>query len=87
MAKSVTEALVVPAEPEAGASALAWALWRTRITQRDLARAIHVSQSMVSQWVIGAKPVTAEKCVAIERATGGKIKRVHLRPDLFGPLK
>lgn len=75
----------VPVPPES--SPLARALWNTRISQRDLARAIRVSQSLVSQWVAGEKPVSPEKCVAIERVTQGRIKRVHLRPELFGRLK
>jgi DNA-binding transcriptional regulator YdaS (Cro superfamily) len=34
----------------------------------------------VSQWV----QVPAERCVAIEAATGGKVTRYELRPDIFG---
>lgn len=45
-----------------------------------------VSQALVSFWELGRKPVSAERCAQIERVTGGEIRRVDLRPDLFGTL-
>lgn len=82
-----TECDVIPLPVAPESSPLARALWNTRISQRDLARALHISQSLVSQWVKGEKPVSADKCAAIERVTKGRIKRVQLRPELFGPIK
>jgi DNA-binding transcriptional regulator YdaS (Cro superfamily) len=52
-------------------------------TQGDLAKALGVSQGLVSQWLSGATSVTAERAVQIEQITGGKVKRQELRPDLY----
>ena len=48
----------------------------------NLARALGVSPVMVSQWVSGVKSVPAERCPAIERATGGDVRCEELRPDV-----
>lgn len=48
----------------------------------NLARAIGVSPVMVAQWLSGVKQVPAERCPAIERATGGKVRCEVLRPDV-----
>jgi DNA-binding transcriptional regulator YdaS (Cro superfamily) len=50
--------------------------------QAGLARALNLRQPSVWKWVHGRVP--AERAVEIERATGGKISRAALRPDLFG---
>lgn len=47
----------------------------------ELARSLGVTLSMISQWVNGTRPVSAEKCVAIEQATAGAVTRKDLRPD------
>jgi len=44
-----------------------------------LARAIGVTPSAVSQW----DRVPAERVLQVERATGGKVDRRRLRPDLY----
>lgn len=49
--------------------------------QAKLARLIGVSPANVNQWVTGNRPVPIERCVAIERATGGAVTRKDLRPD------
>ena len=46
-----------------------------------LARQIGVSPSMLYQWRKGLRPVPAERCAAIERATQGAVTRRDLRPD------
>ena len=50
-------------------------------TQIALAKAIKAAPSFVNQWVKGGRPIPAAYCVAIERATGGKVSRQELRPD------
>jgi len=52
--------------------------------QAKLAEAIGTTQSFVSQWVTGRRPIPATWCRAIERATGGEVTRADLRPDVFG---
>lgn len=51
--------------------------------QKPLADAIGVHPSLISQWRSGHRPVSAERCRAIEAATG--VSRYALRPDVFGP--
>lgn len=52
--------------------------------QKQLADAVQVSQSFVSQWVNENRPVPAKRCRAIEKATGGLVTCHDLRPDVFG---
>ena len=46
-----------------------------------LAKDIDVPPSFVSKMVAGSKSVPIERCVPIERATGGEVSRRDLRPD------
>ncbi len=48
-----------------------------------LAKLIKVSHPAVIKWVKRGKP-PAGRCIAIESATGGKVTRYQLRPDVFG---
>ena len=48
-----------------------------------LAAAIGVGQNVVSNWKSRGQ-VPADKCLAIERATGGMVTKEQLRPDIFG---
>jgi DNA-binding transcriptional regulator YdaS (Cro superfamily) len=48
------------------------------------------TQGLVWQWESGRQRVTDARAVAIEKATGGKVTRGDLRPDLWpnvGALK
>jgi len=45
-----------------------------------LARAINVTPQAISQW----DRVPAERTIAVEQATRGKVTRQELRPDIFG---
>lgn len=47
----------------------------------ELASAVGVSLGMISQWVNKTRPVSTERCVAIENVTKGKVTRKDLRPD------
>ena len=47
---------------------------------KQLADALQVSGSIVTQWASG-KPVSAERCVPIETVTGHAVRRWDLRPD------
>lgn len=58
----------------------------TGTTQDAFAKSVGVTQGAVHQWVTGKLKVTPEKAREIERATGGKVKRMDLRPDIFGPI-
>jgi TorA maturation chaperone TorD len=51
--------------------------------QAKLARLIGVSQPHVWHWLHKAERVPAEHVIAIEKATGGRITRAQLRPDLY----
>lgn len=54
-------------------------------SQAKLAAALGCSQQLVSQMLTGRVRVTAEMAVKLDAATGGKVSRHHLRPDIFGP--
>lgn len=47
----------------------------------ELAQALQVSASLVTQWSSGSKPVSAERCTLVEQATGGEVTRRDLRPN------
>lgn len=48
-------------------------------SQQRLAEVLGITPQAVSQW----DRVPAERVIAIERATGGKVTRHELRPDLY----
>jgi len=48
----------------------------------DLASAIDVAPSLVSQWKNATRPVPAARCPTIERATNGAVRCEDLRPDV-----
>jgi DNA-binding transcriptional regulator YdaS (Cro superfamily) len=50
-------------------------------TQTELAGKLGLTQGAISQWL--RKRVPADRVLAIERATGGKVTRHELRPDLY----
>lgn len=52
--------------------------------QSALARAIGgtIKQAHVWKWLRAGRP-PAERCRDIERATGGKVTKEQLRPDIF----
>lgn len=52
-------------------------------SQAALAREIKVSQPRLWAWLNKVDRIPAEFCAAIETATGGKITRKQLRPDIF----
>lgn len=54
-----------------------------RGTSVAVAKALGVSPVMVTQWANGVKDVPPERCLAVERATEGKVTRADLRPDDF----
>ena len=53
-----------------------------------LAKEVNVTPPAVSQWISGIRRVPAERCPAIERATGGAVRCEDLRPDVdWGVLR
>lgn len=55
------------------------------MTQQQLAEKIGTSREMVARLETGGD-VTPEMAARIEMATGGKLTRLMLRPDIFGDL-
>jgi DNA-binding transcriptional regulator YdaS (Cro superfamily) len=52
--------------------------------QSALARECSVAQAHVWHWLHRANSrVPAEHCIAIEKATGGRVTRHDLRPDIY----
>ncbi len=52
-------------------------------SQAALARRIGIRPQAVQQWTTTGR-VPADRCLAVEHATGGKVSRYDLRPDVFG---
>lgn len=52
-----------------------------KITQASFAVRLGVSQGLIYQWLTGRRPIAVDKCVAIERITGGEVSRKDLRPN------
>jgi len=52
-------------------------------SQAKLAARVGLTQQQISRLMNGKQRVTAEVAIAIERATGGEIRREALRPDIF----
>lgn len=46
-----------------------------------VAREVGIAPAYLSQIANGTRPVPAEHCAALERATGGKVRRWDLRPE------
>jgi DNA-binding transcriptional regulator YdaS (Cro superfamily) len=47
-----------------------------------LARKLDVSPPTVAQWASNTRPVPAERCPQIDRATSGAVRCEELRPDI-----
>ena len=48
-----------------------------------LATLIRVKRQQVQAWTTGVRPIPAHHCKTIETATGGKVRCIQLRPDVF----
>lgn len=48
----------------------------------QLARDTGIHPVLISQWKTGARQVPADRCIEIERATGGVVRCEDLRPDV-----
>jgi len=55
---------------------------RERGDQAILAKVLGIPQQLLNQWSKGHRRVPAERCPAIERATGGAVTCEELRPDV-----
>ena len=51
-------------------------------SKAKLARVVGASPAMVHQWINGIRPISAERCIDIDRATHGAVTCEDLRPDL-----
>lgn len=63
---------------------------RTYIDQKRgmaayLARLLGVSQTLISQWASGHRPIPAERCPEIEKATSASVTCEEMRPDVDWP--
>lgn len=53
------------------------------VGQRHFSESVGVSQSMVSQWIRGRRPVSAVAALRIEHATSGMVSRKDLFPGTW----
>lgn len=57
-------------------------LAKTNTKKADFARAINVSDALLYQWLNEIRPIAAQHCPSIERATNGAVRCEVLRPDV-----
>lgn len=55
-------------------------------SKAELARALGVSKTWMALLISGQKVPSPELALEVERLTQGQVKRVDLRPDLFGEV-
>jgi DNA-binding transcriptional regulator YdaS (Cro superfamily) len=56
-------------------------------SKADMAKALGISRTWMALLISGLRVPSPELALEIERITNGEIKRVDLRPDLFGEVK
>ena len=56
---------------------------RNRVTQRQLAGHLKVTQGLIYQWLSGHRQVSAEKVLAVCEATDWQGTPHELRPDIY----
>ncbi|KMQ75278.1 Helix-turn-helix domain [Marinobacter subterrani] len=56
---------------------------RNRVTQRQLAEHLKVTQGLIYQWLSGHRKVSAEKVLSVCEATDWQITPHELRPDIY----
>lgn len=59
-------------------------LWLSVVRGRStqVAQCFGVSLSLVSMWAHGTRPVSADRCLALERLSKGALRAEWIRPDL-----
>jgi DNA-binding transcriptional regulator YdaS (Cro superfamily) len=60
---------------------------KPRGSKADLATKLGISRTWMSQIISGRRICSAELALAIEQLTLGEVKRVDMRPDLFGETR
>lgn len=56
-------------------------------SKADMAKALGISRTWMALLISGLRVPSPELALEIERITNGQIRRVDLRPDLFGEVK
>lgn len=60
-------------------------LEKNRLSQKNFAERLDVSQSLVAQWITGRARPTPKKAPDIIKITGGEVTREDLFPELYFP--
>lgn len=56
-------------------------------SKAEMAKAIGISKTWMALIISGQKVPSPELALEIEQVTKGEVRRVDLRPDLFGEVK
>jgi len=56
-------------------------------SKADMAKALGISRTWMALVISGLRIPSPELALEIERITNGEVRRVDLRPDLFGEVK
>lgn len=62
-----------------------WPRNERRRVRQAIANDLGVTEFTVFHWENGTRRTPAERVLAIEKATGGKVTRYELRPDIYPP--
>ena len=54
-----------------------------RSLREQIAQQLGVTEGAVRHWANGTRRIPAEQVLALESATGGRVTRYELRPDLY----
>lgn len=55
-------------------------------SQSAIAASVGITQQAVNEVILAGRPAPPKWCIPLERATGGKVTRHQLRPDIY-PLE
>lgn len=56
-------------------------------SKAEMAKALGVSKTWMALIINGLRVPSPELALEIERLTDGKVRRIDLRPDIFGEVK
>lgn len=60
---------------------------KPRGAKAELAKSLGVSRTWMALMISGLRVPSPELALEIERLTAGQVRRIDLRPDLFGEVK
>ena len=60
-----------------------WPRYQRRSIREQIAQQLGITEGAIRHWANGTRRIPAEQVLALESATGGRVTRYELRPDLY----